>query len=252
MVAGLDKFREYFAGHEDRYVIIGGVACHLLFDEAGLEFRGTKDIDMVLCVEVMDSAFGKSFLSFLSAGGYRSRERGTGDREFYRFHKPDDPDFPFMIELFSRRRETIDFPRGMKLTRVPVEDDVVSLSAILLDENYYQAIQTARKKVDGVAIIDETLLIPFKARAFLDFTARRESGEKGRGGDIRKHRNDVFRLAQLLREGERVKVPDLIREDIGRFVGLVESDETLDPKTFGVAISRDDAIALIRSVYGIE
>ena len=40
MVTGLDKFREYFAEHEDQYVIIGGAACHLLFDEAGLEFKG--------------------------------------------------------------------------------------------------------------------------------------------------------------------------------------------------------------------
>ena len=50
MVAGIDKFQKYFAGHEDHYAIIGGAACDLLFDEAGLDFRATKGIDMVLCV----------------------------------------------------------------------------------------------------------------------------------------------------------------------------------------------------------
>ena len=52
MVAGIEKFREYFAAHEDQYAIIGGAACDLLFNAAGLDFRATKDIDMVLCVEV--------------------------------------------------------------------------------------------------------------------------------------------------------------------------------------------------------
>ena len=53
MVTGIDKFREYFAGHEDQYAIIGGAACDLLLDAAGIQFRVTKDIDMVLCVEVV-------------------------------------------------------------------------------------------------------------------------------------------------------------------------------------------------------
>lgn len=58
MVAGIEKFQEHFAGHEGHYAIIGGAACDLLFDAAGLPFRATKDIDMVLCLEVVDAAFG--------------------------------------------------------------------------------------------------------------------------------------------------------------------------------------------------
>ena len=48
MVTGIDTFREHFAGHEDQYAIFGGTACDLLFDAAGLDFRATRDIDMVL------------------------------------------------------------------------------------------------------------------------------------------------------------------------------------------------------------
>ena len=61
------------------------------------------------------------------------------------------------------------------LTRIPVDDDVISLSAILLDDAYYTALQEAKKSVNGVTIIDEGLLIPFKARAFLDLTERLEA-----------------------------------------------------------------------------
>ena len=56
MVPGLNRFREHFAGHEAHYAVIGGSACSLIFEEAGLDFRATQDIDMVLCVEVIDAA----------------------------------------------------------------------------------------------------------------------------------------------------------------------------------------------------
>ena len=55
---------------------------------------------------------------------------------------------------------------------IPVQEDTVNLSEVLLDEGYYDALQAAKRKVDGVTVIDETLLVPFKARAFLDLVAR--------------------------------------------------------------------------------
>jgi hypothetical protein len=36
MIAKREKSRERFAGREDLYAIIGGAACDLLFDTAGL------------------------------------------------------------------------------------------------------------------------------------------------------------------------------------------------------------------------
>ena len=102
MVTGIDRFREYFVAHEDQYAIIGGAACDLLFGSAGLGFRATRDIDVVLCVEVVDVAFARTFKAFLDSGGYRARERSGWTKEFYRFHRPTDRSFPYMIELFSR------------------------------------------------------------------------------------------------------------------------------------------------------
>ena len=53
MVKGLAKFREQFRSHAGQYVLIGGAACDLLMEEAGLEFRATKDLDIVLSVEAL-------------------------------------------------------------------------------------------------------------------------------------------------------------------------------------------------------
>ncbi|MGX9394140.1 hypothetical protein ACWX0K_23815 (plasmid) [Nitrobacteraceae bacterium UC4446_H13] len=251
MVAGIEKFREHFAGHEDHYAIIGGAACDLIFDAAGLPFRATKDIDMVLCVEVVDAAFGAAFKEFLEAGGYQARERSDGKKEFYRFHKPKDQSFPFMIELFSRKPGALALPEDVGLTPIAVEEDIVSLSAILLDEGYFDALQAAKRQVDGVTVIDEALLIPFKARAFLDLTTRAEAGEKIDAKNIKKHRNDVFRLVQLLPRNASIELAAPIRGDLRKFIELAEADATLDPKAFDVPLTREEAVKLLRAAYGL-
>ena len=65
MVKGMKRFREHFAGFEDRYVLIGGAACDLAMEDAGLNFRATKDLDIVLCIEALDAAFVKAFWAFV-------------------------------------------------------------------------------------------------------------------------------------------------------------------------------------------
>ena len=47
-MVGLEKFRNHFKSFEDYYVIIGGTACTVLFENYGEHFRVTKDIDMVV------------------------------------------------------------------------------------------------------------------------------------------------------------------------------------------------------------
>ena len=68
MVTGLDLFRNHFASHRDQYVLIGGVAAALVMEDAGLEFRATKDLDVVLVVEMLDAAFVDRFWKFIRAG----------------------------------------------------------------------------------------------------------------------------------------------------------------------------------------
>ena len=48
MFTGIDSIKEWFKGSEEQYAIIGGTACDILMTEEGLDFRATKDIDLVL------------------------------------------------------------------------------------------------------------------------------------------------------------------------------------------------------------
>ena len=99
MVRGLDIFKKYFKDYSDSYVIIGGTACDLIINEAGLKPRATKDIDIILVVEALSSDFVKKFWQFIQDGNYERREKGDDERKYYRFIKPENEEFPFQIEI---------------------------------------------------------------------------------------------------------------------------------------------------------
>lgn len=92
MVKGLGRFREHFSAYSDRYVLIGGTACTLAMEEAGLDFRATKSqsLNIVLRIETLDPDFGNAFWEFIKTGGYQHRQKSTGKELFYRFYSPID------------------------------------------------------------------------------------------------------------------------------------------------------------------
>lgn len=249
---GIDVFKAHFAGFAHQYVLIGGAACDIIMDEVGLAFRATKDLDIVILVEALDAAFGKQFWAFVETGGYQQRERSSGDKEFYRFQKPANPEFPSMLELFSRAPDTITPAEGSGLTPLPIDEDIASLSAILLDEHYYTALIENRRIIDDVAVLDERLLIPFKAKAHLDLANRRERGEQIDSRQVRKHRTDVFRLIQLLPDNERVMLSEPITADLAVFADKVIADSDFNPKELGLQGSADEQVARLRTIYGLS
>jgi hypothetical protein len=235
VVKGLDIFRRHFDGHADQFILIGGTAATLAMEDAGLEFRATKDLDIVLHIEALQPAFGSAFWEFIERGGYAIRETSdTGKPVLYRFQKPADATFPFMLELFCRSPDGIRFTESGRLTPIPFEEGVSSLSAILLDESYYRFILDGRRQLDGLSWIGEDRLIPLKAHAWLDLGDRRDRGEAVDSKNIRKHANDVIRLSQLLSPESRISAPPKIAEDLARFLKAITADDTYSPKSLGL------------------
>ena len=68
MVRGLQLFSAWFEKYTDQYVLIGGTAASLAMNAAGVEFRQTKDLDIVIHVEVLKSEFIATFWEFIEAG----------------------------------------------------------------------------------------------------------------------------------------------------------------------------------------
>ncbi len=55
MVNGIEIFRDFFKDYTDHYILIGGAACDELLTDAGLTFRATKDLDIILIMEALHS-----------------------------------------------------------------------------------------------------------------------------------------------------------------------------------------------------
>jgi hypothetical protein len=249
MVKGLEVFREHFRNYADRYVLIGGAACDIAMTGTGLAFRATKDLDIVLFVEALDAAFVRAFWEFVRIGGYEVQEKSTGEKQFYRFQKPTNANYPFMLELFSRQPDVLQVADGSHLTPLPVEEDASSLSAFLLDNDYYEFIRAGRQEIDGLPMVGAAQLIALKTRAWLDLTERAGRGEQIDSKTIKKHKNDVFRLYQILDPASDPKAPENVKKDIREFISRMRVEE-VDLKSLGLRTgTRDGILAEISEVY---
>lgn len=224
MVRGLDIFKKYFEQYPENYVIIGGTACDIIIDEAGFVPRATKDIDIILVVEALNSDFVKHFWQFINDGKYQQREKSNDEREYYRFVKPENTDFPHQIELFSRTPDVIVLEGGAHLTPIPVDDDLSSLSAILLNDDYYNYMIEHSQVDDGLHHANIEVLICLKAKAFLEIKERIEKGSKEDTKQLRKHKADVFRLTVMLTPESIFELPEIIQDHVNQFAALASPE----------------------------
>jgi len=249
MVRGLAKFREQFRSHAGQYVLIGGAACDLLMEEAGLEFRATKDLDIVLSVEALNASFVRAFWAFVRAGKYQVQQSATGERRYYRFLKPEDDEYPFMLELFARKPDMLDLAEGAHLTPIPVDEEISSLSAILLDDAYYAFLHSGKRTIEDIPVVGPEHLIPLKARAWLDLTKRKEAGGAIDAKSIAKHKNDVFRLYRVLDPAIKPGIPKEIRDDMRAFLDAMVS-ELVDLKNLEIkGQSLGSILGELRRIY---
>ena len=257
MVKGLDVFREKFRPFEGAFVLIGGAACDDWFAQNSLPFRSTKDLDIVLIVEVLDPKFIAAIRAFVEEGGYAIAERSEADKTpvLYRFSEPTNPAFPFMLEFFSRTPAEFEPGDGQTIIPISTDSDRHSLSAILLDAAYYDLIRTHHLPVDGLNFASVGSLIPLKARAWLDLTARRAAGERIDSRKIDKHSNDVFRLAATLSGTVTPGLPGPILADLEKFLSEFPENSDRWPailaalKEMGLKLKPAHLISAVRDYF---
>lgn len=169
MVKGLGTFRKYFKEFEEQYVLI---------------------------VEGLTNEFGEKLWEFIQDGGYRNKASNDGKPQFYRFDKPEDDSYPKMIELFCRKDFELREMTG--ITPIHIDDTVSSLSAILLDDDYYQILLEGRVVKNGLSVLSPEYLILFKAKAYLDLKRNKEIDGTGDLDDIKKHKEGAERYSMGL------------------------------------------------------
>lgn len=216
-----------------KYVFIGGTALMLLALEADYEdIRGTKDYDIVLLVK--ESAGNKELFQklweYIEAGGYRTFQTKEGIPQYYRFVSPENTtEYPEQLEFFSTSPS---FITGYESRFAPlhVDDDVQSLSSILMDDSYYEFILHQCRVIDNVNCVTEIALIALKAKAYNDLSARKKAGENISSKTIDKHRKDIIRVLEIIPQTSICKLDDFpeIKEEIHLFIKNIEKIHSKD------------------------
>ncbi|MEZ5360200.1 MAG: hypothetical protein R3F48_15390 [Candidatus Zixiibacteriota bacterium] len=253
MVRGLDKFKSYFANFTGQYALIGGTACAIAFESIGQEFRATQDLDIVLHIEARTSDFDRTLWQFINDGDYQTKEKGSNDRKLYRFRNPKITDFPLQIELFSKDIGILQAPDTMRFTPIPTDEELSSLSAILMDDIYYELVIENFHTIDEISVVKSEYLIPLKVKAWTNLSEERQSGRNVQSEKIEKHRKDIFRLFVLLAPNQQIPLPTQIQDDMKEGLRRLEIENNIDQSCRYFAHRPiEEVLESLRTIYGLQ
>ena len=157
-----------------------------------------------------------------------------------------------MLELFARVPDALDLKGDTGITPIPVDEEISSLSAILMNGDYYDFVMARRTTMDGLSLVKADGLIPLKARAYVDLSNRKAAGETVDSKNIRKHKNDIFRLFTVLDRGAGITLPASLQEDLAVAFSLMEQDPP-DLKSLGISrISMAEVLDGLRQFYNLS
>lgn len=229
MVKGIEKFREAMLPYRNHFVIIGGTACDIRLTGSTMIPRATVDIDIIVVVEKMSQAFVDAFWAFIKAGNYRIERRvnqaGNSVYALYRFIlQGENFEYPQQIELLSRHSDLLGEPSGFHIEPLPTDEDHQSLSAIIMDDIYYDFTvqQVDNNDINELNIANNLSLIALKTNAYLNLLADKNAGKHVNSNDIKKHRSDVLKLVAAGSYPEVVTVNQKIYDRVIEFVEQVQ------------------------------
>ena len=189
-------------------------------------------------------AFANRFWQFAREAGYRPEKRkqesGEPPRyEMYRFLDGKDG-YPEMIELLSRHPDALGEPKGLVIEPIPTDEDVSSLSAIIMDDDYYHFTIAHSQLTDGIRHANSAALIALKARAYLNLMADKRDGKHVNTKDIKKHRSDILKNVVIMTE-DNIEAPAAIVACIKEFVASIRADWTTLAEPLSRSLGQDEA-----------
>ncbi len=165
----------------------------------------------------------------------------------FRFLESDNKEYPEQIELFAVHDEGSILLKDQHIIPIETPEFYHYLSAILLDADYYKLLMQYTTVMDGLHIATPEVLIPLKMYAHLNLM---ESPHHYDG----KHLKDVIKLSALLGDDSQVTLLGRPKEDIARFMPLLEQE---DPKKIKQILgsmnvhnlNKDAVLGILTSVY---
>ena len=248
---GFDHFCSYLKGLEAYYVVIGGGAASILMDDEGLEFRLTKDVDLLVLSRSQE--LNARILAYVKDGGYNSKESTDKLPRYYRFQKPTKGECPKMIEIFARNELELELEDGQHI--IPIADAAAEkLSAILLDDEYFELIQKNMVKSEsGIPLVSALANICLKARAAREIFERREAGDRSaKEDDIVKHLKDIWRLGVTLNGNETISLTERPAKDVAAALAklkVIPDDQFKQATEKTPGVKRADLTAALVKVF---
>lgn len=84
--------------------------------------------------------------------------------------------------------------------------------------------------------------------AWLDLRNRKAAGEHVNERDLKKHKYDVFRLLQIVREETVVITTGMVTEAVNEFLQVIP-EEALPLAQLGIDLEADYAVNLLKMMY---
>ena len=103
----------------------------------------------------------------------------------------------------------------------------------MLNDDFYDFMRKGKTTINGLGVLKASYIIPFKMYAWLNLKDEKAAGKHVNSKDLRKHKNDVFQLFQIVPDDEVVEVRGDVAETIDRFINEIV-DEKIVFKDLGI------------------
>lgn len=246
--AGLNHFQDYCKDLDDHYVVVGGFATLMLLDSE-LENHGkaTFDIDLVL-LTTNSTEMTQRIKEYVKEGEYKIQIGSKEQYQYYRFIEPQKKNFAKEIELFASNENSLELEDGQRVIPIDAEVGLYSLSAIMLDLEYFEMIKNNVEKKHRAPCTNVQATIMLKMSAFYDLKKRDDSKWK-------KHRRDILKLALLLTGEEKIQLVGRMEQDFDTFMEHLEND--IDKKILKsivdkLPVEKEQVIEILQKVFQKE
>ncbi|MBU1958270.1 hypothetical protein KJ680_07685 [bacterium] len=242
--AGLNHFENYFSDYRDHYVVVGGFATLMLLDKQ-LEGHGkaTHDIDLVLLTN-SSVTMSRRIKSYIKEGDYTVQKGEKDLFSYYRFFEPKIDGFAKEIEIFTVNEQKFELDENQRIIPIDPEEGLYSLSAIMLDNEYFEMIKNNIDDSNQVPCTNTIATMMLKISAFYDLKARGDDKWK-------KHRRDIIKLALILTGEERIELKGRMIEDVRLFMEHMDelNDKIIKQITGMKGISQSDIVEVLSEVF---
>lgn len=243
--AGLSHFQDYCKDLDDNYVVVGGFATLMLLDKE-LEGHGkaTFDIDLVLLTN-NSIEMSQRIKQYIKEGDYKIQIGKKEQYKYYRFLEPQKENFAKEIELFALNENDLDLEDSQRIIPIDPEEGLYSLSAIMLDPEYFKMIKNNIDKSGRAPCTNTQATMMLKMSAFYDLRNRNDKKWK-------KHRRDILKLVLLLTGDEHIELTGRMKQDFETFMEHVKNE--LDQKAIksfgdGLPIIKEQVIKTMEQVF---